>query len=79
MTNTSTTQAPAPTTRARRVVRELKAVGILSFWHFNFAAEGDNVVATPSSDACLCTYSFPRTWGYTRINNFLMDRVNYGE
>lgn len=79
MTNTSVTSVLAPTMRARRVVRELKAVGILSFWHFDFAAEGDYVVATPSSDACLCTYSFPRTWGTVRINDFLMDRVNFGE
>ena len=79
MTNTSVTSAPAPTMRARKVVSSLKRVGTLSYWHFDFAAEGDSVVATPSSDACICTYSFPRTWGTVRINDFLMDRVNYGE
>lgn len=78
MTNTSTTQAPAPTTRARRVVRELKRVG-LSHWHFDFAADGDNVVATPYSDVCISGYSFPRTWGTVRINDFLMVRVDVGD
>jgi hypothetical protein len=76
---TNTTAAPAPTTRARRIVRELSTMGNLSYWHFTFAAEGDQVVARPASDACLCTYAFPRTWGVVRINTFLMERVNYGE
>jgi hypothetical protein len=76
---TNNTAALAPTTRARRIVRELSTMGTLSYWHFTFTAEGDQVVAHPASDAVICTYSFPRTWGVKRIDNFLMDRVNYGE
>ena len=77
---TNNTAVLAPTTRARRIVRELSNPSVLSYWHFTFNAEGDQVVAIPDENgACICTYSFPRTWGTKRIDAFLMDRVNYGE
>jgi hypothetical protein len=76
---TNNTATPAPTTRARRIARELSRVTVPSFWFFDFKAEGDYVVCVPNSDACLCTYAFPRTWGVKRIDWFLMERVNYGE
>ena len=73
----SVTSSPVlvPTTRARRVVRELYRPHVLSNWLFDFTVEGDQVVATPPAGSALrCgSYTFPRGWGSKRIDAFLLD------